>query len=38
MAASLEDSCNKCSMGTALKIMEEVEGQILEVSANLIPF
>ena len=25
-------------MGTALEIMEEVEGQILEVPANLIPF
>jgi hypothetical protein len=25
-------------MGTALEIMEEVEGQILEVPANLVPF
>jgi len=38
MAASLEDSCNNCSMGAALEIMEEVEGQILEVPPSLIPF
>ena len=38
MAASLEDSCNNCSMGAALEIIEEVEGQILEVPPSLIPF
>ena len=38
MGASLEYSCNSCYMGAALEIMGEVEGQILEVPANLIPF
>jgi len=38
MGPSLEDSCNSCYMGSALEIMGEVEGQILEVPPSLIPF